>query len=228
MQTTFDSLQRLGISKLLMAVSLLDKLHMANKFLKRRVVELEDEVEELFLRLHDLEVELYTTQQELRREDVEISGIPSHVSDEKLLGVVLSIMDRIVTNPIHDTEVDSCQRSTGPGKTAVIRFKGRARSDEIKRNSKRIDDMDFTDLAFSKDVKIYINENLCPYYKELHNKCRLLRHSRKITKLMISDGQIKIKLPEKSHWMTVYHESVLMDLFPEFNYDVSPDTTLRR
>ena len=180
---------------------------------------MEHEIEDLNERLHYLQVELYGTQQAMRKEDVEISGIPSNISDAKLEGTVIAILNKLVRVPIHRMEVDSCHRISGPGKETIIRFKGRKRSEEVKDNSKLVNGMDLSEFGFPTTVKLYINDNLSTYYKSIHNKCKVLRSRHKISKLLVKDGQIKIKLPSETYFRAVYHASVLQDLFPDYNYD---------
>ena len=46
----------------------------------------------------------------------------------------------------------------------------------------------------SSETKVFINENLCGYYKLLWSKCKKLFLEKKIASFWVTNGTVKIKL----------------------------------
>ena len=65
--------------------------------------------------------------------------------------------------------------------------------------------------------KIYLNDNLSPYFKSIAYKCRSLKRRDLIIQSKIDKGLVKIK--KGSLWITVHHETVLTNLFPDIDFD---------
>ena len=60
-----------------------------------------------------------------------------------------------------------------------------------------------TDLDLpNTTIKLYLNENLYPYYRILWWKNRALFTMGKIYSYFISNGSVKIRLQEKGPWIT--------------------------
>ena len=64
---------------------------------------------------------------------------------------------------------------------------------------------------------IYINENLCPYYKELSAKGRRLVKKDMIQDTWVRNGTVKIKL-KNNKIKTITHQNDLDKIFPNFVY----------
>ena len=65
--------------------------------------------------------------------------------------------------------------------------------------------------------ELYVNENMCSYYKELGAKSRRLYKRRKITDSWTSFGTVKIKLKDGTVKI-ITHQADLDKLFPDFIY----------
>ena len=76
------------------------------------------------------------------------------------------------------------------------------------------------DLDLPRGTKIYIKQNLCPYYRILWSKTKRLQNIGLIDNFYISSGTIKIKVAENSSPKTITH---LNDLKIHFlDIDLSP------
>ena len=72
------------------------------------------------------------------------------------------------------------------------------------------------EFGFPSETKIYINDNLSPYFKGIHYKCRLLKRCRLISNVVVNDGKIKIKPMANSAYTHIEHESMIYELFLNF------------
>ena len=63
---------------------------------------------------------------------------------------------------------------------------------------KKVVGMNRKELGFPEDTRIFLNDNLNPYFKTIYYKCRCLRRMGVIRK-EVSDGKIKIQL-DNGRW----------------------------
>ena len=68
-------------------------------------------------------------------------------------------------------------------------------------------------LKLPAAVKIYINQNLCPYYKKLWSKCSTSWDAKWILSFWVSNGSIRVKLMNKNVSI-ITHDCDLEKLFP--------------
>ena len=71
---------------------------------------------------------------------------------------------------------------------------------------------------FSRNNKIFINENLTCANESIALCGRRLKRNSKIHSCFTRDGTVFIKKTEKSKVFKVHHMNVLYDAFPEFNF----------
>ena len=194
--------------------------------LNKRVLEMEDEidyfhyeVEHLHDRIYDMEIELYESQQQSRRSNLELAGIPNDICDDNLEATCIGILNNLVKECIQPSEVDECYRLPSEGtKTTFIRFLGRKRPDEIKANKDMLNKIELKQFQIPDDTKLHLNDNLPPYYETILYCCRVLRREGKISKMETEDREIKIKLLNGKCWHIIRHKQMLIDLFPDFEF----------
>ena len=105
----------------------------------------------------------------------EISGLPDVIEDDILESTVVSILNKIVDKPIDaSTEVEACHRIGGKRgfKGTLIRFVNRKRSDEIKSNRSKMNQVNLETFNIPAHNKIYLNDNLSPLSRSLTNVAR--------------------------------------------------------
>ena len=90
----------------------------------------------------------------------------------------------------------------------------RKKIDELFKKRNELNDIDFTDLGFPSETKIYMNENLNPYYRKLWWSCRKLKKEKVVKYVWISNGSIKVRKDDTSQVIKIDHVSVLSEYFP--------------
>ena len=214
----------------------LNQLTKENKDLKKNLAEmektvitLENDLRVLFKDLETTKRATFINDQYQRRNNLEISGIPDNIEDDKLESMCIRIANNIINEPgepyngdneINHSDVEACHRlrttNSNNIKNTIIRFKNRKHCDSIYQNKKKIADLEIEELEDS--VKsIYVNDNICSYYKELAAKCRRLKKRRKISDTWTSYGTVKIKLKD-GITVTITHQNDLDRIFPDFIY----------
>ena len=154
------------------------------KFLKK-------ENDELWDSLHDVEKELYATQQYSRRENIEITGIPSNIQDRDLEQYVIHrVLRRIGLNELVSFEIVACHRlgKSSPSRPSnvIVRFLNRKRAYEALENRRNL--KNFPDLT-----KMFIIESLCPHYKEIFERCKELKKEGQIKAVWSYNGTVQFK-----------------------------------
>ena len=186
---------------------------------------------DLVVAFNDLEVTkrvAFQTDQYQRRNNLEISGIPDSC-DDNLEQVCIDLINTIIDDPknpldpedlIGTFDVEGCHRlqtTNDEGtKNTIIRFTNRKICEEAMENRRFVRDVKIEALKEAKKG-IYINDNLCTYYKELSAKARRLFKKDMISKTWIKNGLVKIKL-KNNKTRTITHQNDFDKLFPDFVY----------
>ena len=76
------------------------------------------------------------------------------------------------------------------------------------------------DVDLPVQNKLFINKNLCPYYKILWSKSKKLQSLGKINSFVISGDTIKIKVSENCLPLSITHVDDFGEYFPDI--DLSP------
>ena len=107
------------------------------------------------------------------------------------------------------------ERGIEGSKDTILRFNNRKRSGEVKNNNRsKTRSLDLRE--FGSDKELYINDNLCPYYKLLAYKCRALKRINLIDSVNVQDGLIKILI--RGRFYIINHETELMNMFPKIDF----------
>ena len=67
-------------------------------------------------------------------------------------------------------------------------------ADKVKLNKKKLKNIDHEKIGLSSGTKVFINENLCSYYKLLWSKCKKLFLEKMVALFWVKIGTVKIKL----------------------------------
>ena len=76
-----------------------------------------------------------------------------------------------------------------------------------------------SNLDLPEGTELFINENLCPYYKGPWVICKKLWNRKRIHSFFTSDGIIKFCFEENVPVNEVKHQQDLKDLFPDADID---------
>ena len=197
--------------------------------LQNRIHTLEKDVVILSKELEATTRTANSNDQYLRRNNIEISGIP-HELDDNLEEACIALINSINKEPgkpaddidddIGEYDIEACHRfrtkNVDGTKNTIIRFTNRKICGSVLKNKKRIKDIKNED--FGNTVKnIYVNENYSQYFKQLSAKCRRLKKDGKIKDTWTSYGLVKIKLLNNTI-RVISHQNDLDKLFPNFIY----------
>ena len=77
------------------------------------------------------------------------------------------------------------------------------------------------DIGLTGDSKVFINHSLCPYYRVLWSKSKVLLSKGKINRLMVSNGTVKVKISEISAPISITHADDFTKHFPDIDLSLS-------
>ena len=120
-----------------------------------------------------LEQQTWNNSQYSRRECLELSGIPETIENKNLEGTVLGIFEKldVMVDPGNVEDCHWIKFSKG-AKKIIVKLSRRKDANKIRLLKKGLKGMNFSSLGINSVV--YINDNLCTYYKMLWVKCRKL------------------------------------------------------
>ena len=146
-------------------------------------------------------------EQYLRRECIEIAGIPSSITNDLLEERVILIFEKLGV-VMEAMDIAVCHRLGETGRVIVKLLKDAQNvlEERHKLRSKNLYD-DNTDTNNKR--KIFINQSLCPYYRKLSGMAKDLNNEGLIEFFWIANGTIKIKESSRSKPISITHESDL-------------------
>lgn len=165
-----------------------------------------------------LERKLADQSQYSRRECLEVSGIPVSVTDVNLEEKVLSIFKKIDCE-VSNKDIESCHRIGNKKGTTIVKLSRRKDVKKILSNKKLLkEDVNMASLNLSEDCKLYINESLCPEYRNLWHKCRKLWKRNEISSFWTVNGVVRIKKSSLENVLLITHICDLEMLFPHIDF----------
>ena len=125
--------------------------------------------------------------------------------------------------PVNIDDLQACHRlySKKCEKNTIIKFVNRKNAEKAITKRKKIMDVDTTTFGdnFTGDEKIYISQNLTPFYASLAWKVRTLKRKGLITGFKVFGASIKISSGESTFFTRIRNDDDLKCYFP-------PDTDL--
>ena len=169
-------------------------------------------------RLKTIEKPCWTNTQYSRRECLEISGIPSSVSDNDLEDAVCKAITKAGV-AVSDKDIEGCHR-VGKKGTAIVKFCKRKMSKQVLNFRKDLTKLSMEKLQLTGQGKLYIKQSLCFYYSVLRSKSKSLHRMGKTFLYYVSNATVKIKIQEMSQALSLMYTSDLEKLF--LDIDLSP------
>ena len=77
------------------------------------------------------------------------------------------------------------------------------------------------DIGLIGDNKVFINHSLCPYYRVLWSKPKVLLNMGKINRLMVSNGTAKVKISKISAPISITDADDFIKYFPNVDLSLS-------
>lgn len=173
--------------------------------------------------LSRVEKDVIELQQYIRRNHVEVVGVPFTVSDNILEDKVVEMFNKLEGVNLRKSDVEACHRlkqkkgETGPART-IIRFVNRKNAEMLLRKNKELRGMDLSDLGFNAKY-MYINCNLCPYNRMLWGKCKGLHTKKLITRFWVYNGKLNIITNNEIRYKIAHLndlKNLFSDKYPEF------------
>ena len=113
-----------------------------------------------------------------KRECLETTGVPDSVSNDDLEETTIKIFDKLdVAIDLSNIEDYHWLKSSGR-KKVIMKFARRKDATLIRKNKNKLKGMNFCSVGMNNSV--FINDNLCSYYKMLWRKCKKLWSSKYI------------------------------------------------
>ena len=150
-----------------------------------------------------------------RRDTLEIVGIPNSVGNSVLEETVRGVFKKIGVE-IDEPDVQACHHLKGKERT-IVKFINRKDCLKILRVKKDLNSLD--GVGLSENTEIFIDESLCPYYRDIWNKCKKLRAIQKIHQFYTISGLIRVKLEETGPSRIITHMVDLKELFPDIDIE---------
>ena len=199
-----------------------------NNKLTEKVNEMEAVNSSLVKRIVRLETDHWETNQYNRRTNIEIAGIPENVSKEQLEDKVIDILksievncDRVDIEACHRLKKSENEKKRDLTQRTIVRFVSRKTCEDVFFKRKKLKDTDKTLLGFESSTKIYVNDNLCPYYRGIFGKLNYLKKLGKVHSCWSWFGALKFKFSESGAIFEAKHDNMLYDRFPDVDFGMS-------
>ena len=101
-------------------------------------------------------------------------------------------------------DIEECHRVGNKGQT-IIKFGKRMVSRQMLSVRNDLNKVKMSDIDLTGQSTLYINQSLCPYYRMLRSKTKILYQKVKIDSFYMSNGNIKIRLQENARPITISH-----------------------
>ena len=187
--------------------------------LRAENLKLQRKVESLESRISKLETDCNKHDQYNRRNNLEIHGIPSNISDDMLEEKVIRTFEGIDLS-LTANDIEDCQRLGKSGKNTIVRFVNRRICKKALENKKDLNNkLENAKLEFQSDVKIFLSESLTPYNQHLAWMCRQLKQARRIHSCWSSKIVVKIHRTMNDRPISISHESDIKALYPDFVFE---------
>ena len=164
-----------------------------NKSLKTKVLESENELKALKETYNDLD-------QYLRRDCVEIRGLPvgsecANTNDVVLkvaekIGVDLVPSERSVSHPLPSRTVPTKQEGNTRLNAIIVKFVRRDVKEKFYHARKNLKNLTASDFGYQSRNKVYINENLTRKNKELFNSTLKIKKEKGFKYIWTNQGRI--------------------------------------
>ena len=133
----------------------------------------------LSCRLINMERQCWANAQYSRRECLDIAGIPREVEPDVLEEKVVNIFEKLGYN-IPSNHIEACHGVSKKSVTVIVKFSRRKDCQQVLAVKKVLRKIKMEDVGLPGQNKLFINKNLCPYYKVLWSKSKKLHSLGKI------------------------------------------------
>ena len=208
--------KNLSTDLLLMKDQIISNLIESNKNLQKKVEKLENDLE---MAKTDIEC----NNQYVRRNNMEITGIPNEIEDEKLEEKVVDILKQSeILEELESDDIEACHRlpptRRNSNKKVIVRFVNRKKVEKCLKLKKNLSDLNMESVDLPSSTKLYISPNLNRHFQKLSWHCRRLKKENLISSFKYQNETFVINLGshERKNIKKINSELQLIELFPEF------------
>ena len=180
---------------------IINQLRIENQQLKDDIVKVNASLADKGVKITSLEREVNDLNQYIRRNNIEIVGIPDSIDQENLEGKVIELAKSMGVN-ISVGDIEGCHRlkkkknNKGPART-IVRFTNRRNCEQFMRQKKTLNSSaKLAGIGLDRH-KIYINNNLCPYNRFIWSKAKELYDKKMLNRFWCFNGVINIAVNER-------------------------------
>ena len=101
----------------------------------------------------------------------------------------------------------------------IVRFMNRKVCKSALKNRKKLSSVDATKLNLPIRSKLFIKENLSPYFNKIAFQCRRLKRAGKIIKFYSQEGIVHIVRAVQEKLKKIIQMNDLTFIFPEFDFE---------
>ena len=160
-------------------------------------------------RLVNLEREQNKMLQYSRRDSVEISGIPSTITQDNLEKEVIKVFDtakvKVHGKKLEEMDIQACHRLGKKGKT-IVKFVNRKFAREGLVCGKNLKNCELYDSG------VYINTSFCPEFGHLNFLIRKSKSDGKLLRWKVRNGINFVQIGEEDDFVEISHINDLMEL----------------
>ena len=135
-----------------------------------------------------VERKCWANEQYSRRECLEISGIRNSISQNYLESKICDIF-RECDADIDPVNIEACHRlkSHNWPKKVIVKLAKIKDASKILRGKKKLKATNLSQKGFPHNIIVFINDNLCSYYRFLWSECKKLRSKKFIVSFWVSN-----------------------------------------
>ena len=206
----------------------IDNLHEENIYLKNQLdmissntspqktnvdAQLRGAINEINVKLYEVEKEVYKTNQYNRRQNLIIEGIPNKIPQRDLERTAVNIIHQLGF-PVQFRDVVGCHRLHKPSNNpslptpTIIRFTNRKVTEFCIQNSRFLS-------KIRLPWRITVREDLCDSNEYILSQCELLKEKGVINHFMIRNGFVKTVRKRGEFARKVNHPDDLKSMFPD-------------
>ena len=168
-------------------------------------------------RIVDLERHCWANAQYLRRECLKIVGIPRFVDNNSLKEKVIQVFQKAGCTLILATLKHVIVFIAKRNDRVIVKFSRRKDCEQVLSVKKNLQKLTMGDIGLTGDNKFFIIHSLCPYYRVLWSKSKVLLNMGKINRRMVSNGIVKVKISKIIAPISITHAADFTRYFPDFD-----------
>ena len=132
------------------------------------------------------------------------------MQDDDLEDCITKILNECDT-PVDPTNIGACHRlkSKFRPKKVVVKLSKRKDMFNILQRKKKLKSVDNAKVGLPQGYLVFINQNLCSYYKYLWSLCKRLHSKKLIYSFWVSNVNVNLKVCENTPVLLVSHVSDL-------------------